>query len=69
MNAKQMQYKGPSRDVVYNPWFRLVRGQVYNVEKHEMKSGKVRARVSDEDHETVRLMYGNRREFDREWCR
>ena len=68
MSAKRMQYKGASRDIAYNPWMRLVHGRHYIVDKHEMSSGKIRARVSDDDYETVRIMYKDKRDFEQEWC-
>ena len=63
---KRMQYRGPSRDIQSNPWLRLVHGRRYDLEIHEMSSGKVRVRVS-EDYETARITYGNKDEFKADW--
>lgn len=65
--TKRMQYKGESRDALYNPWMRLVHGMHYDVEKRVMSSGKVRCLVSD-GVEVVRITYDTKREFEKEWC-
>ena len=67
MSAKRMQYIGASRDVQHNPWMRLVHGCHYKVEKHKMRSGKIRARVSD-DYETTRVAYNSEADFKKDWC-
>lgn len=68
MGAKKMQYRGPSRDIAYNPWMRLVHGRHYKVDVYEMSSGKVRARVSEDDFDTVRVTYKNKEAFEKDWC-
>ena len=64
---KRMQYRGMSRDVQYNPWMRLIHGSHYDVEKHEMKTGKIRLRVTD-GFETVRITYDKLEDFRKDWC-
>lgn len=65
---KRLMYRGPSKDVKYNPWLRLVHGMRYDVEVHKMKSGKIRINVID-GYDRARLTYENKREFDKEWCK
>ena len=62
----RMLYKGPSRDISYNPWLRLIHGKRYDVEVHKMKSGKYRLTVTDE-FDRARISYKDRSEMKKEW--
>ena len=64
---KRMQYKGPSRDIHYNPWMRLVHGRHYMVEVHEFPSGKIRLKIWD-DIDMCRETYSSKADFESEWC-
>ena len=61
------QYRGPERDVAYNPWVRLVHGMVYDLEVIETASGRIRVNLTD-GYERVRIFYPDRAAFNREWC-
>ena len=64
---KRRQYKGPSMDIQYNPWLRLIHGRHYDTEKTEMSSGKIRLRITDE-YETAMITYKDNQEFEDNWC-
>lgn len=65
---KRLMYRGPSRDIKYNPWLRLTHGVRYDIEIHKMRSGKIRVTVTD-GYERARISYNTKDEFDKEWCK
>lgn len=68
MERKRMMYKGPSRDLKYNPWLRLIHGKRYDMETHKTTSGKYRVTVI-EGFDRVRISYDSKKEFEKEWCK
>ena len=68
MKKKRLMYRGPSKDISYNPWFRLVHGKRYDLEVIKRKSGRIRVNVTD-GYERARIFYATEKEMDRDWCK
>lgn len=64
----KMIYRGPDKDISYNPWLWLMHGKQYDLEIVVMKSGKYRVNVTD-GYERARISYNDKKAFEKEWCR
>lgn len=64
---QRMQYRGAARDIQYSPWVRLIHGRHYEVKADQLRSGKVRCKIKENDI-VVKAFYKDEFAFSREWC-